>query len=184
MFPLLAQLVAPPIQPGPARLPERESPARNNDAVQLELDQEPSQQVEGEFDAQGDGQPIELEGSLPYSKERIQEILQGCAISIDSNQKNSCISQLNAQLQQDGYINTRVVSEEENGQTKIIVIPGRLVEINVRSKSEGLSKEIENELNPLLDQVFNIIQIKNALLNLERLRNRQQHFRKHWKTRK
>ena len=169
MFPLLAQLVAPPIQPGPARLPERESPARNNDAVQLELDQEPSQQVEGEFDAQGDGQPIELEGSLPYNKERIQDILQGCAISIDSNQKNSCISQLNAQLQKDGYINTRVVAEEENGQTKLIVIPGRLVEINVRSKSEGLSKEIENELNPLLDQIFNIIQIKNALLNLEQL---------------
>ena len=168
MFPLLAQLVTAPIQPGPARLPERQIPVQNDEAVQLKLDQEPSQQIRGEFDAQSNEQPIELEGSSPYNKDRIQEILNNCAISSNSNRGNSCINQLNAQLQKDGYINTRVVAENENRQRKLIIIPGRLVEINVRSSNKGLSKEIENKLNPLLNQIFNIIQIKNALLKLER----------------
>ena len=168
MFPLLAQLVAAPIQPGPARLPERQTPVQNDEAVQLKLDQEPSQQIGGEFDVQSNEETIELEGSSPYKKDRIQEILKNCAISSNSNRGNSCINQLNAQLQKDGYINTRVVAENENRQSKLIIIPGRLVEINVRSSNKGLSKEIENKLNPLLNQIFNIIQIKNALLKLER----------------
>ena len=37
MLLLLAQLVAPPIQPGPARIPERQSPAASDDAIQLEV---------------------------------------------------------------------------------------------------------------------------------------------------
>ena len=168
MFPLFAQLVAPPIQPGPARLPERQSPAANDDAVQLELENEAGEQNEGEFNLQINRQSIEIEGSSPYNRKRTQEILQDCELSVDSSRKNSCVNQLNAQLQKDGYINTRVVAEELNGQTKLIIIPGRLVEINVTSKNEGLTSEIENELAPLLDQTFNIIQIKNALLDLER----------------
>lgn len=169
MFPLLAQLVAPPIQPGPARLPERESPSRNDDAVQLELKNQQGEQNEGEIDQQNDRQSIELEGSSPYDEKRTQEILKNCVLSVDSSREDSCVNQLNAQLQKDGYINTRVVVEEADGQPKLIIIPGRLVEINVISKNEGLSEEIENELRPLLDQIFNIIQIKNALLNIERL---------------
>ena len=169
MFPLLAQLVAPPIQPGPARLPERQNPATNNDAVQLELEEQQDEQNENDVDQQNNGQSIELEGSSPYDRKRTQEILQNCALSADSSREDSCVNRLNAQLQKDGYINTRVVAEEINGKTKLILIPGRLVEINVTSKNEGLSQEIENELRPLLDQIFNIIQIKNALLNLERV---------------
>ena len=151
MFPLLAQIVAAPIQPGPARLPERQIPVQNDEAVQLKLDQEPGQQIRGEFDAQSNEQPIEIEGLTPYNKDRIQEILKNCAISQNSNRGNSCINQLNAQLQKDGYINTRVVAENENSQRKLVIIPGRLVEINVRSSNKGLSKEIENKLNPLLN---------------------------------
>ena len=60
MFPLLAQLVAPPIQPGPARLPERQNPATNNDAVQLELEEQQDEQNENDVDQQNNGQSIEL----------------------------------------------------------------------------------------------------------------------------
>ena len=116
-----------------------------------------------------DGQPIELEGSSPYNAERNKQILRNCELSVDTSIKNSCVNQLNAQLQKDGYINTRVVAEEIDGQVKLIIIPGKLVEINVNSQNEELAREIKDKLAPLLDQIFNIIQIKNALLNLERL---------------
>ena len=130
MFPLFAQLVAPPIQPGPARLPERQSPTANDDAVQLELENEAGEQNEGEFNLQINRQSIEIEGSSPYNRKRTQEILRDCELSVDSSRKNSCVNQLNAQLQKDGYINTRVVAEELNGQTKLIIIPGRLVAVS------------------------------------------------------
>ena len=61
MFPLLAQLVAPPIQPGPARIPERQSPAANDDAIQLEVEDQKEEQNESEINEQSDGQSIELE---------------------------------------------------------------------------------------------------------------------------
>ncbi|QNI74817.1 polypeptide-transport-associated protein/ ShlB-type [Synechococcus sp. NOUM97013] len=169
MFPLLAQLVAPPIQPGPARIPERQSPAANDDAIQLEVEDQKEEQNESEINEQSDGQSIELEGSSPYNAERTKQILRNCELSVDTSLENSCVNQLNAQLQIDGYINTRVVAEEIDGQVKLIIIPGKLVEINVNSKNEELAREIKDKLAPLLDQPFNIIQIKNALLNLERL---------------
>ena len=169
MFPLLAQLVAPPIQPGPARIPERESPAANDDAIQLEVEDQKEEQNESEINERSDGQSIELEGSSPYNAERTKQILRNCELSVDVSLEKSCVNQLNAQLQKDGYINTRVVAEEIDGQVKLIIIPGKLVEINVNSKNEELAREIKDKLAPLLDQTFNIIQIKNALLNLERL---------------
>ena len=169
MLLLLAQLVAPPIQPGPARIPERQSPAASDDAIQLEVKDKKEEQNESDVNKQRDGQSVEFEGSSPYNDEKTQKILKNCELSVDSSRKNSCVNQLNSQLQKDGYINTRVVAEEINGQVKLIIIPGRLVEINVNSKNEGLAREIKDKLAPLLDQIFNIIQIKNALLDLERL---------------
>ena len=105
----------------------------------------------------------------PHTMLKKHKNLENCELFVDSSRKNSCVNQLNSQLQKDGYINTRVVAEEINGQVKLIIIPGRLVEINVNSKNEGLAREIKDKLAPLLDQIFNIIQIKNALLDLERL---------------
>lgn len=169
MFILLAQLVAPPIQPGPARLPSREIPASQPGSVQLEIDDEASPEVKnGTEGNSSDKEFINIEGQSPYSDEQTKKILGDCEQSSDPSRKDNCVNKLNAQLQKDGYINSRVVAETNNGATKLIIIPGRLVEINVDASNEKLSTEIENKLKPLLDQTFNIITIKNSLLNLER----------------
>ena len=169
VFPLLAQFVAPPIQPGPARLPEQNIPEANNSEIQLRQENEPGKQNENVLILENHKQTIELEGTSPYNTKRTEEILKSCEFSVDSRQQKSCINKLNAQLQKDGYINTRVVAETINGRTKLIIIPGRLLEININTKDKKLSNEIRKKLAPLINEVFNIHQIKNALLNLKRL---------------
>lgn len=169
MILLLAQLVAPPIQPGPTRIPGREIPASKPGTVQLDVDEKANQNDQSDKpDHTIENKTIDIEGESPYSDEQTKKILGNCDQTLDSTQSDSCVNKLNAQLQKDGYINSRVVAETNNGVTQLIIIPGRLVEINVSSKSEGLAKEIENRLRPLLDKTFNIITIKNNLVNLER----------------
>ena len=166
---LLAQLVAPPIQPGPARLPEREIPTSQPATIQLDIDNEANGDRKDEKRLKdADKDIINIEGKSPYSIKQTKEILGNCDQSLDSSRADSCITKLNARLQKDGYINSRVVAETINGTTKLIIIPGRLVEINVSAKNKSLGEEIENKLKPLLDETFNIITIKNSLLNLER----------------
>ena len=169
MLTLFAQLAAPPIQPGPARVPERQGPTRNNNSILLRLDNKLGKENENTNQQHESQESIELEGSSPYKKETLEKILEGCRLDNKPNGTEKCLNKLNAQLQKDGYINTRVITEKKEGKYKLIIIPGRLVEIRVSSTNKGLSKEIEYKLRPLLDQIFNIIQIKNALLNLERL---------------
>ena len=170
MILLLAQMVSPPIQPGPVRIPSRTAPESRVDSVELEIE-----------DNQSEGNKIDnLEkntqitpptpiGNSPYTKEQTKKILQGCTNLENKDEATRCVNKLNAQLQKDGYINTRVVSESESGKTQIIIIPGKLVEINVSSKSKDLTSEIEKFLSPLLSRIFNIFEVKNALLSLERL---------------
>lgn len=167
MFILLAQLVAPPIQPGPARLPSREIPASQPGSVQLEIDDEASPEVkDGTEGNSSDKEFINIEGQSPYSDEQTKKILGDCEQSSDPSRTDNCVNKLNAQLQKDGYINSRVVAETNNGATKLIIIPGRLVEINVDASNKKISTEIENKLKPLLDQTFNIITIKTACSTL------------------
>ncbi|CAK24818.1 ShlB/FhaC/HecB family hemolysin secretion/activation protein [Synechococcus sp. CS-197] len=166
---LLAQLVAPPIQPGPARVPEREIPTSQPATIQLDIDNEANDGRKGGKGTKNNNEDnINIEGKSPYSDDQTKEILENCDQSFDSSSADSCVTKFNSRLQKDGYINTRVVAETKNGTTNLIIIPGRLVEINVNAKDKSLGKEIENKLKPLLDETFNIITIKNSLLSLER----------------
>lgn len=170
MIILLAQIIEPPIQPGPARIPGREVPISKPKEIRLEI--EGDQNDSGIFDKQsadeGDA-AITVEGDLPYNKREARKILNDCNQYNNFNKASKCASDINARLQRDGYINTRVISESKNGSSQLIIIPGRLIEIHINSKSEWLSSKIEKLLNPLLNRIFNIYEIKNALLKVERL---------------
>jgi hemolysin activation/secretion protein len=192
---LLAQLVAPPLQQGPIRLPEQRpgqerprQPRPPADQPALErspepdgpVPPEPSPPTEGEgTEAEPPSRPPEpvplsalpaIEGLTVYSQERLRTVLARCSALADSAQKlNACASDLTAQLVADGYVNSRVFVEATPVPGRLVAVEGRLVELRVNGNDEWLNRRVARLMRSLQESVLHLPTLERNLQLLRRV---------------
>ena len=182
MLLLLAQLVSPPLQPGPARLPEQapvqqlepESPqtkpevddrqlAPNNDSFT-----EPGASPSKPTSEENDDVSVEIRGTTPYSPSELQKLLRRCqADSSAETRLKRCAEILSGQLQQDGYVNSRVFIDEEPAPAHLTVVMGRLVELHINSDDQQLRQKVRKRLANLLGQTLHLPSLQQQLQQLK-----------------
>ena len=169
---LLAQLVAPPLQPGPVRLPATapEQRPRVNEKVF-------DQPTEGDPNSRGTGEPStqtslswrpNVQGKTPYSSEKIQQILHNCGKSEISATLKACAAALTAQLIQDGYINSRVYNLTTPAPGSLEVVLGTIAELRITSEDDSLRQQVQLQLNPLIGSVLHLPTLERALINIRK----------------
>lgn len=181
-FPLLAQLVAPPLQQGPARLPEQaplqQPPSRRRDQTPVltapAQDTAPATGTPGTITppASGPGSIPAVQGSTPYSAAVLQQILSGCAKGAAPGSREAlkaCAAALTARLTADGYINSRVyISPTPQGEG-LEVVEGRIAELRISSPDTRLTATVRRKLKPLLGSVLHLPSLQRQLLLLKDL---------------
>lgn len=183
---LLAQLVAPPVQQGPVRLPGPDAgeqrPAPNRPPAPVELTPET-----GPAPGPGPGptQPIPpsdgtalpgagavippIRGTSPYDARELRRILGPCsAIAEPAERLRTCAATLTARLVADGFLNSRVYVVETPAPGALEVVEGRLVELRVNGSDERLNRRIKRLTDPLMGQVLHVPSIERQLLLLRR----------------
>lgn len=171
---LLAQLVAPPLQQGPVRLPEA-PPARQRPAsgpqppADLQFTPgeplkptpaKPASPLPGFRTAPLDGARPRVQGLSVYGPRRLSSILALCSRSTDAGRNlKACAEALTAQLVADGYLNSRVYISGGG----LEVVEGRLVEIRVNSAEERLNHRVRRLLRPLLNSVLHVPSVERDL---------------------
>jgi hemolysin activation/secretion protein len=170
---LLAQLVAPPLQPGPARLPDAtpvETPPSSRPAQQKPVFALPSgsppAQPQPPPDGEGTQANPQVEGKTPYSPAQLQQIFARCGRSSASSTLNACAAALTARLTADGYVNTRVYVEPPG---LLRVVEGRIAELRITSSDNGLANDIRKRLRGLQGQVLNLQTLERELVQLRNL---------------
>jgi len=185
---LLAQLIAPPLQPGPIRLPESPRPQQGaplgpdpGEKVPILQPQEgvsptPAQATEppisGSPESGSDPTNLpKLEGKTPYSQDELRRILGGCLADDPSRVKalQQCAVVLTTRLMRDGYVNTRVYVRTAPEPGWLEVVPGELAEIRVQSSDPRLERRIRQRLKPLLGTILNVPRLEQELVDLRRL---------------
>ena len=182
MLLLLAQLVSPPLQPGPARLPEQ--------APKQQLEPDPSSTKPELDDRQlvpnGDGlkepgqlplkptsrddvsSSVEIKGTTPYSQAELRQLLSLCqAESSAETRLKRCAETLSGQLQQDGYVNSRVFIENDPAPGHLSVVMGHLVELHINSEDQRLQQKVRRRLANLLGKVLHLPDLQKQLQQLK-----------------
>ena len=113
---MLAQLVQPSSQTGPAKLPSsRQIPTEQPNTVEIKVDTKDKSKDEPKESDNDSTQPGVDEANqtsftidkLPYNPAEIVQILGPCSKVVDNNKLKACAEQLSKQLIIDGYINTQ-----------------------------------------------------------------------------
>ena len=174
---LLAQLVAPPLQPGPVRLPNTAPQQRpKDDGAVFKVPPgssadpkktESNQDAEAADPSTSDWRP-EVIGETPYSNEQIQQILSGCGKANINATLNACAAQLTARLIQDGYVNSRVYSLKTPTPGALEVVLGTIAELRIKSEDEALQQQIQEQLTPLIGSVLHIPTLEKELARARR----------------
>ena len=174
MLLLLAQLVAPPLQPGPARIPEpiptERPPSRPVGDVPLNPAplQEPQQPVRRQPQgATTDPWSPTVEGSAPYDSDQLADILSNCAESSPSLSLQRCAEALTARLQRDGNDNSRVFVEAEPAPGSLVVVTGSLVELHVEATTPALERRVRKALSNLIQQPLQLPTLQTRLRQLK-----------------
>ena len=174
---LLAQLVAPPIQPGPVRLPATTAPqerrlqqtdqpildpglAPTKDEPELPISEGPPALIPS-------WRPTVI-GDTPYSKEDIDTVLKSCGKVTTAETLNSCAAALTARFIKDGYVNTRVYTLPEPSPGSLEVVMGVIAELQVESSNAELKAKVEAQLAPLLGSMLHIPTLEKALVKVRR----------------
>lgn len=191
MILLLAQLVAPPVQVGPVRLPgpaageqrpaQPGRPAEPRPEIQAEpsLVEPPASEAQPPAAAPapvGPAQPAppavllpRIEGSLPYGSDELARILAACAEIADLSERlNACAAALNARLVTQGYINTRVYVTAAPEPPGLRVVEGRIVELRVSGSDERLNRRVRRLLRPLQGERLYLPRVERQLQLLRR----------------
>ena len=178
---VLAQLVSPPLQPGPARLPDpapveqrRPDPPivqPDNDSQPLPLDDNssgaPAKPLQEPAPTKDISPFPQVKGKTPYSQVELQKILRLCQRDnkLDNRMKR-CAEALSGTLQQDGYVNSRVfINEPAAGQ--LTVVMGRLVELQVNAENPGLQQRVRKQLSKLVGAVLHLPTLQRQLQQLK-----------------
>ncbi len=183
---LLAQLVAPPVQQGPVRLPGpgagEQRPAPNRPPAPVELTPEtvpsptpgpaPTQPIPppGATDVPGAGSTLPpVRGTSPYNARQLRRILGACStIAEPAERLRTCAATLTARLVADGFLNSRVYVVETPAPGALEVVEGRVVELRVDGSDERLNRRIRRLTDPLKGQVLHVPSIERQLLLLRR----------------
>ncbi|MEY3750164.1 MAG: hypothetical protein RLZZ186_583 [Cyanobacteriota bacterium] len=176
---LIAQLIAPPLQPGPVRLPEvtpgeqglprPQDRTSEQDQIQLDLSPEPPEPDRSPDD--DGGVPAlfpKVEGSLIYRPEQLRQIFASCGRSTPSATLQACAAALSARFEADGYINTRVYVLGDSIPGALEVVEGRLAEIRVITANPQLSARVRRLLRPLQGTVLNLPALDRQIQYLKR----------------
>ncbi|KZR70970.1 hypothetical protein PMIT1318_02112 [Prochlorococcus marinus str. MIT 1318] len=173
---LLAQLVAPPIQPGPVRLPEQvpmESRPRRNDSTQpVILTPQPPRPGDPErIPKATEGIPSSswrppITGTTPYSPEQLRSILKSCGRQTIPKTLQTCAASLTAQLVRDGFVNTRVFTLTKPSPGSLEVVEGRIAELRITSTDQVIQADVEKQLNPLIGSVLHLPTLEKALVSV------------------
>ncbi|MFM7674727.1 MAG: ShlB/FhaC/HecB family hemolysin secretion/activation protein [Synechococcus sp.] len=186
MLPLLAQLVAPPLQNSPIRLPgpeageTRPQPGQPTPPVPVEIEpgtgtsEPPPGEVppsQPQSPPQGEPTPLpSIQGETPFSPVELQRILGTCAQQPDrAAALNACAAALSARLVADGYVNSRVYVRDTPAPGGLEVVEGRVVELRVTGKDERLNRRVARLLRPLQGSVLHVPSVERELQLLKRL---------------
>lgn len=178
-----AQLVAPPLQPGPIRLPEtsplqRPKPGSQDPPIQW-FDGQPGESPQPQkhspqkhppqnIQPSGGARLPKIEGNHIYSKAELASLLKGCAKSTDAETLQACAAALTARYVSDGYINTRVYASRDKGQFSLLVVEGRIAEVRISSNNANLTNRLQPLIKPLQGQILNLASLQSKLNQLRR----------------
>lgn len=169
---LLAQVVAPTLQPSPVKLPAS-APVRRRAPAARPVPAPPPAPLRPETGAAPHAsQPLPLvQGLRRYSTAQLSAILRPClAEPAPAARLDACAARLTARLVADGYINSRVYPRAEPAPAgSLLVVEGRLVEVRVRSSDARLQRRLQRLVLPLQGQVVNLPGLQRQLDQLERL---------------
>ena len=182
---LLAQLVAPPVQNSPVRLPQPsglESRPVHRDgppppAVEVQPFQTPGVKPGpttpdgGKPAVDGAMSPLpSIKGLDRYGPKELRRALASCLVIENTQERlNACAAALTARLVADGYVNSRVYVQTSPAPGYLEVVEGRLVELRVTGPNPSLNRRVQHLLSPLQGQVLNVPQVERELQLLKRL---------------
>ncbi|MEY2644008.1 MAG: hypothetical protein RLZZ611_657 [Cyanobacteriota bacterium] len=181
MLSLLAQLVAPPTQGGPVRLPgpeageQRLTPERHAPSIEVQpgdvptgTTPAPSPQPQSEVTPTSQPAP-DVRGLSPYNGRELTDIFQSClSISDPGERLKACAASLTARLVSDGYLNSRVYTVGVPAPGYLDVVLGRIVELRVNAKDPWLRRRVTRLLRPLQGSVLNLAELERQLRLLQR----------------
>ena len=179
MLELIAQLVGPPLQNSPVRLPgpdaiEQRRPAdRKAPPVEIDPGAEPEPRPETP-DSPGDAMaPLNpaptIRGLSRYSPAQLDLITAECRRVADPRQRlNDCAAALTAKLVADGYVNSRVYVQLDPAPGVLEVVEGMLVEMRVNSPDARLQRRVTRLLKPLQGKVLHLPTVQRDLQLLRR----------------
>lgn len=185
MLLLLAQILQPPLQPGPVRLPQdrpaetRGTPSNDQgkpvleDADSIEAPS-PSQPEQPHSESPSFPVP-DVAGSTLYEPSKLTQIFSSCSQISDHDERvTACAAALSAQLVSDGYINSRVAVETTGKQSILVIREGKLVEVRVSGDQPQLNRQVERLLRPLIGKIVNVNQLERSLQQLKQLESIRQ----------
>ena len=190
MLLLLAQLVAPPLQDGPVRLPgpalqlERPAPAEAPPPTPVDLRplEAPAQEPDGKGPSPAapesspktpsspSAPPLpEIRGLTLYSPGQVRAILAECRGVADPGERlRACAVALSTRLVSDGYVSSRVYVVNEPAPGYLDVVEGRLVGIQVSGSDPWLNRRVGRLLRPLRGQILRLSTVEEQLQLLKR----------------
>lgn len=169
MLLLLAQLVAPPVQPGPVRLPGAgiERPAAS--PLPLEPNPAPVGGPEPSTGPPTSSLPVPtVVGVQPYGPGRLRQILEPCLAVAAPDRLEACAQRLAGQLLNDGYINSRVYALPGPAAGTLEVVEGRLAEVRVECVQPRLQRRLQRLVQPLQGKVLHLPSLQASLSLLQR----------------
>ena len=173
---LLAQLVAPPLQPGPVRLPAPPQDRIAPGAPPRRPIQSPDQQPQGapsrpSVPTAPESAPLpQVRGLSLYNQATLRAILAPCGeIQDPAARLQACAAALSSRLYADGYTNTRVYTRSEPPPGLLEVVEGRIAEVRVEGPNERLNRRLRNLLLPLQGTVLRLPDLEARVAQLERL---------------
>jgi len=187
MLTLLAQLVAPPLQNGPVRLPapapieHKQRPGGPSREPGLEVPAGSPPPVTAP--SEGQSRPISkpaggppdapvprIQGRSPYSPAQLRRILAPCLSLADPAQRlPACASILTARLASNGYVNSRVYVQSSQAPGVLEVVLGTVTEVRVVGPDERLNRQARRLLQPLIGSTLHLPSLDYSL---QRLRDR------------
>ena len=173
---VLAQLIEPPIQPGPVRLPNRPSQERQRQEeaspppVLLPVPAPSPEQPQESLDpsAQPGTWRPSLKGKTPYSEAELQKIFSSCGSASVAKTLNACAAALTARLVKDGYVNSRVYVSATPAPGALDVVLGVIAELRISSDDDALKTSVEQQLDPLIGTVLHLPTLEAALVKVRR----------------
>ena len=173
---LLAQQVAPPLQPGPVRLPSttienRSTPDRDPIFERTNLIDSGSYKTDKNsmpWPSKSANWTPDLVGDDFFTDDQLKNTFKTCRQESVSKTLNNCAAKLTALLLSKGYINSRiyVVHTPEPGALEVVL--GRISEVNITSSDPELKVKAEKELNQLIGEVLHLPTLEKTLMRLRK----------------